>query len=180
MYSTSITHILQQLHVLHTLYICIILFTSVVKNAIWYNLVEANLFNVHEDVRSRPSTWFVVCLLPSLGPESKWDERGGNSKSARNTELMMKSNDCLFEGWNEQTYTTHIERWPAKSEVETHIVRVGAINNKPKGDKLLGGPGNCHHCLCPASHWLSPSRIWPAKEGNPIFRKVVAREVAAK
>ena len=32
MYITSITHILQQLHALHKLYICIILFTSVVKN----------------------------------------------------------------------------------------------------------------------------------------------------
>ena len=31
MYITSITHILQQLHVLHALYICIILFTSVVE-----------------------------------------------------------------------------------------------------------------------------------------------------
>ncbi len=81
MFITSITHILQQLHVLHTLYICIILFTSVVKNDLWYHLVAANLFNVHWDVRSRPSTWFVACFLQSLGPESRWDERGGNSKS---------------------------------------------------------------------------------------------------
>jgi hypothetical protein len=58
--------------------------------------VAANLFNVHEDVCSRPSTWFVFCFLPSLGPESKWNERGGNSKSVRNTELMMKYNDCLL------------------------------------------------------------------------------------
>ena len=43
---------------------------------------------------------------------------------------------------------------------------------------MLGDPGNCHHCFCPASHWLSPDRIWPAKQGKPIFRKVV--EVAAK
>jgi hypothetical protein len=96
MYITSITHILQQLHVLHTLYICIILFTSVVKNDLLYNFVAANLFNVDEDVRSRPSTWFVACFLPSLGPESKWDQRGGNSKSVRNTELMMECNDCLL------------------------------------------------------------------------------------
>ena len=39
-------------------------------------------------------------------------------------------------------------------------------------------PGNCHHCFCPASHWLNPARSWPAKQGIPIFRKVVA--VAAK
>ena len=137
-----------------------------------------NLLNVHEDVRGRPSTWFVACFLPSLGSDSKWDERGGNSKSVRNTELMMECNDCLFEGWNEQTATTHIERWPDQSEVETHITRAGHINDKPEGDKMLGDPGNCHHCFCPASHWLSPDRIWPAKQGKPIFRKVV--EVAAK
>ena len=97
MYITSIKQILQQLHVLHTLYICIILFTSVVKNDLLYYLVAANLFNVHEeDVFSRPSPWFVACFLPSLGPESKWDECGGNSNSVRNTELMMESNDCLL------------------------------------------------------------------------------------
>ena len=43
---------------------------------------------------------------------------------------------------------------------------------------MFGDPGNCPHCFCPASHWLNPSRSWPAKEGKPIFRKVV--EVAAK
>ena len=64
---------------------------------------------VHEDVRGRPSTWFVACFLPSLGSDSKWDEHGGNSKSVRNAELMMECNDCLFEGWNEQTATTHME-----------------------------------------------------------------------
>ena len=90
---------------------------------------------------------------------------------------MMESNDCLFEGWNEQTCTTHIERWP-DGEVETHVVKAGHINDKPEGDKMLGDPGNCHNCLCPASHWLSPSRIWPDKQSKPIFRKVV--EVAAK
>ncbi len=56
----------------------------------------ADLFNVHkDDVRSRPSTWFVACFLPSLRPESKWDERGGNSTSLRSTELMMECNDCV-------------------------------------------------------------------------------------
>jgi hypothetical protein len=80
----------------YILYICIILFTSVVKNDHLYNLVASNLFNVHGDIRSRPSTWFVACFLPSLGPESKWDERGGNSKSEKNTELMMEYNDCLL------------------------------------------------------------------------------------
>ena len=55
-------------------------------------------------------------------------------KSVRNTELMMESNDCLFEGWNEQTCTTYIERWPDRSEAETHNVKAGVINDKPEGD----------------------------------------------
>ncbi len=96
MFITSFTHILQQLHVLHTLYICIILFTSVIKNDLLYNLLAANLFNVQEDVHSRPSTWLVACFVPSLGPESRWDECGGNSKSVRNTQLMMEYNDCML------------------------------------------------------------------------------------
>jgi hypothetical protein len=84
-------------------------------------LWAANLFNVHADLRARPSTWFVACFIPTLGPESKWDERGGNSKAVRNTELMMECNDCLYEGWNEQTCTTHLERWLDKSEVEREL-----------------------------------------------------------
>jgi hypothetical protein len=114
---TSITRILQQLHVLHTLYICIILFTSVVKMTYFCNMWAANLFNVHKNVRARPSTWFVPCLLPSLGPKSRWDECGGNSMSVRSTELIMQCSDFLFEGWNEQTGTTE------KLEVETHIFK---------------------------------------------------------
>ena len=45
-------------------------------------------------------------------------------------------------------------------------------------NKMLSDPGNCPHCFSPASHWLNPSWSWPAKQGKPIFRKVV--EVAAK
>ena len=63
----------------------------------------ANLVNVHEKTCSRPSTWMVVAFLPVSGAESMWDVRGGTSKSVRSTELVMECNDCLFEGWNEQT-----------------------------------------------------------------------------
>jgi hypothetical protein len=91
---------------------------------------------------------------------------------------MMECNDCLFEGWNQQTAKTHIEAWPDKSEVETHIVRIGHISDKPEEDKMLGDPGVCHHCHCPASHFLQPSCNFPLKQGKAIFRKVV--EVAAK
>jgi hypothetical protein len=34
----------------------------------------------------------------------------------------------------------------AKLEVETHIVRIGHIQDKQEGDKMLGDPGVCHHC----------------------------------
>ncbi len=99
----QITCTLHLLHIFYSNYMHYIRFTFVsycshlqLKNYLLYNLVAANLFNVNEDVRSRPSTWFVVCFLQSLGPESKCDEHGGNSKSVRNTELMMPYNDCLL------------------------------------------------------------------------------------
>jgi hypothetical protein len=78
----------------------------------------------------------VAAFLPVTGVESTWDERGGNSNAVRNTELMMECNDCLFEGWNEQTVTTHIEMWSDQSEVEIHFVRVGHILDKLEGDKM--------------------------------------------
>ena len=101
-------------HYIHYIYyICymvkhILCFSS--QNDLFCDVWAGNLFNVQEDVHGRPSTWFVACLLPNLGADSKWDERGGNSKSVRSTELMMECNDCLFEGWNV----------------------------KPEGDKMLG------------------------------------------
>jgi hypothetical protein len=51
-------HITQSLHLF-------ILFTSVVKNDLLYNLVAANLFNVYGDVHSRLSVGPItlVCCL---------------------------------------------------------------------------------------------------------------------
>ena len=118
----------------------------------------ASLINVHEKIRSRPSTWMVAAFLPVSGVESTCDKQVGNSNAVRNTELMMECNDCLFEGWNEQTANTHIERYSDKSEVETHIVQIGHIQDKPAGDKMLGDPGVCHHCTCPPSQFLMPAR----------------------
>ncbi len=43
--------------------------------------------------------------------ESMLNASDGNCKSVRNTELMIECKDCLFERWNDQTATTHIERW---------------------------------------------------------------------
>ena len=40
----------------------------------------------------------VAAFYPVLGVESLWDERGGNSNSVRNVELMMECNDC-GKGW---------------------------------------------------------------------------------
>ena len=38
-----------------------------------------SLLNVHEKIRSKPSTWMIAAFYPVLGVESLWDERGGNS-----------------------------------------------------------------------------------------------------
>ena len=59
-------------------------------------LSTATLLNVHEKIRSRPSTWMVAAFYPVSGAESTWDERGGNSKVVRGVELMMECNDCLM------------------------------------------------------------------------------------
>ncbi len=99
-----------------------------------------NEFNVHEAVRARPSNWFVACFLLFLGPESKWDEPGENSKDVRNTVLMMECNDCLYVGWNEQTCTTDLERLPQNSEVETLMVQRTQISFG-HGQHGHGSPG---------------------------------------
>ena len=57
----------------------------------------------------------VAAFYPELGVESTWDDRGGNSNSVRNTELMMECNNCLYEGWNVETSITRLETWPDQS-----------------------------------------------------------------
>ena len=42
----------------------------------------------------QPGLFFVFYHL--WDQKSKWDEHGGNSKSVRNTELMMEYTDCLL------------------------------------------------------------------------------------
>ncbi len=79
-------------------------------------MVAANLFNVHKDVLSMPSTWFVAWFLPSLGPESKWDECGGNSKSVMSTELTMECNDCCFRRKLAQQIEREKEKQPLAKE----------------------------------------------------------------
>ena len=147
------------------------LFTCGIWCWVLFLLSTATLLNVHEKTRSRPSTWMVAAFYPVSGAESTWDARGGNSKAVRGVELMMECNDCLYEGWNEQTKTTHCERWADKLEVETHIVRIGHIQDKPEGDKMLGDPGVCHHCFCPASHFPRPSSSFPPKQEELLNRR---------
>ncbi len=92
--------------------------------------MAANLFNGHKDVSSKPSTWFVACFLPSLGPESKWDGRGGNSKSVRSTELMLECNDCLWRKLAQQ-----IEREKEEQPLAKETTASLARKNRPKSQK---------------------------------------------
>ena len=48
---------------------------------------------------------------------------------------MMECNDCLFDGWDVQKTTTHLERLPDKSEVEIKIAVDGKkIETKTASD----------------------------------------------
>ena len=84
------TYILHTLHDFYMMFTCLTSTFAMDFDAVffvWF-LSTANLINVHENVRSRPSTWMVVAFLPVSGPDAKWDERGGNSMAVRNTELI--------------------------------------------------------------------------------------------
>ena len=73
---------------------------------------------------------FVACFSPSLGPESKWDELGGNSESVRNTELMMECNDCLQRKLAQQIKCEKEEQQLAKETMAAL-----ANKNRPKSQK---------------------------------------------
>ena len=67
------------LHVLHDYYMNFSRFLLTAKKWPLSFLFSASLINIHEDTRSRPSTWMVAAFYPVLGVESTWDEKRGNS-----------------------------------------------------------------------------------------------------
>ena len=85
-----ITHILKPLHVLYTIYICIIHFTSVDKNKLFVMCGQETYSMPTRMFAEGYQHGYLPVFLPSLGSGSKWDQRGGNSKSVRNPELMME------------------------------------------------------------------------------------------
>jgi len=65
----------------------------------------ANMLNTHEDLRARPATWMVAGFLPHIDPAiAKYPDRGGNSMSVRNVELMAQCSDCLFQSGTTEAY----------------------------------------------------------------------------
>ena len=67
------------LHVLHDYYMNFSHFLLTAKKWHLSFLFSASLINIHEDTRSRPSTWMVAAFYPVLGVESTWDEKRRNS-----------------------------------------------------------------------------------------------------
>ena len=79
---------------------------------------------------------------------------------------MMECNDCLFDGWDVQKTTTHLERLPDKSEVETHIFWAGHINDKPEGDKMLGDLGTVTRAIA----FVQPVTGWVQNEAGQLIK----------
>jgi hypothetical protein len=62
----------------------------------------ANILNIHEILRCRPTMWMVSGFLPHIDPEiAQYPKNGGNSISILNVELMVHCSEGLFVGWNE-------------------------------------------------------------------------------
>jgi hypothetical protein len=91
----------------------------------------ANVLNMHETLRSRPTTWMVSGYLPHIDPEiAKYPKDGGNSISVRNVELMSQCSECLFEGWNEtDADLLPMEFADGKTRL-THVVAVLSITGQ--------------------------------------------------
>ena len=133
-----------------------------------------NMLNTHEDLRSRPSTWMVSGFLPHIDPEiAKYQDKGGNSISVRNVELMAQCSECLFEGWNE-TYADPLPMEFADGKTRlTHVVAALSISDQQEADKLLGDPLSCHVCTVLDTHYLTPEVTFPVKTAPSVLKKVV-------
>ena len=131
----------------------------------------ANMLNTHEEHRSRPSTWMVSGFLPHIDPEiAKYQDRGGNSVSVRNVELMAQCSECLFGGWNE-TYADPLPMEFADGKTRlTHVVAALSISDQQEADKLLGDPLSCHVCTVPDTHYLTPEVTFPVKTAPSVLK----------
>ena len=83
----------------------------------------ANMFNTHETLCCRRTTWMVSGFLPHIDPAiAKYPNDGGNSMSVCKVELMSQCSECLFEGWNE-TYADQLPMEFADGKIRlTHVV----------------------------------------------------------
>jgi hypothetical protein len=116
----------------------------------------------------------VSGFLPHIDPEiAKYPNRGGNSISVRNVELMAQCSECLFEGWNE-TYADPLPMEFADGKTRlTHVVAALSISDQQEADKLLGDPLSCHVCTVPDSHYLTPEVTFPVKTAQSVLNKVL-------
>jgi hypothetical protein len=148
------------LHNLYSYYMTITCYTN--SFAMAWNLIQGLFVVGIQSQSAQCCSWEsplkaiqgMVVAFQFQGSEEHWNNDGMQSLAIH----------CLFKGRNQQTAKTHIEMWPDRSEVETHIVRIGHIleldlDKKEaflleEGDKMLGDPGVCHRCHCPrASLW---------------------------
>ena len=132
----------------------------------------ANMPNMHETFSC--DTWMVRGFLPHIDPEiAKYPNKGGNSISVRNVELMAQCSECLFEGWNE-TYADPLPMEFADGKTRlTHVVAALSISDQQEADTLLGDPLSCHVCTVPDSHYLTPEVTFPVKTAQSVLNKVL-------
>ena len=118
----------------------------------------------------------VSGFLPHIDPEiAKYPNKGGNSISVSNVELMAQCSECLFklEGWNE-TYADPLPMEFADGKTRlTHVVAALSISDQQEADKLLGDPLSCHVCTVPDSHYLTPEVTFPVKTAQSVLNKVL-------
>jgi len=132
------------------------------------------MLNAHKDLRARPSTWMVAGFLPHIDPAiAKYPDRGGNSMSVRNVELMAQCSECLFQRWN-QTYADPLQMEYADGKTRlTHVVAALSISDQQEADKLLGDPLSCHFCTVTEFNYLTPELTFPVKTASSVLKKVL-------
>ncbi len=116
----------------------------------------------------------VKGFLPHIDPEiAKYPNKGGNSISVCNVELMAQCSECLFEGWNE-TYADPLQMEFADGKTRlTHVVAALSISDQQEADKFLGDPLSCSLCTVPDSHYLTPEVTFPVKTAQSVLNKVL-------
>jgi len=114
-----------------------------------------SLLNLHEDERSKPSSWIPVAWLPIY--DDKRDKRPGTGFTSSSARKMRLYHQCWIEfldKWAERTKDAVLVSWADGVSRMSRYFIGGLLGDQQESDKFTAEPCACHRCKAPRHSFL--------------------------